>query len=351
MEIPNCISRCLEETNFFNDQKKLDTMYYLMQGLPYKEITRKVEKDITYVQKVMNFLKRNKLLHWGRWSPNVYKIGMRKSIAFLDLRDKELPVNKENGNYIYATYVHHVKAEKTKILVIYTYPKGDEPEIKGDRGEQITPFYYTHTRFTVPFFKKINLFKEFFDEFDSMKNDVKILTGTPSFEEKPYTDPITVYICRYGELLPELTPRILTEQLEQDFRDYNEINVSYSKVRDTLSKMKNEEVIFPQNALYLKPLSYQAALIKIKTKKIYEIMGTFNQFNMLTRLAKTREQDIFYLYLQYPFYQLPEVMEIFDELVGEDDQDCKAYIETKFVMGDTIYYKWSLERFLQPEIR
>ena len=338
IDLLNCISKCIQETNFFNDQKKLDTMYYLVQGLTYRQIADKIDKQISYVQRVMDFLRNNGLLYWGRWSPNVYKINMKKSIAFLDWEDREAPLR---DNPKYETYINYVQAEETKVCVIYAYPEEDESKIKGERGELITPFYYTHTQFTAPFFKKIDLVKEFFDAFYSVDNDEKILTGIPSFERKPYTDPITVYICRYGELLPELTPRALTEKLEQDFKDYEEIEISYNKVRTMLNKMKEEGVIFPKNALYLKPLFYQPALVRINTKEIYRIMGTFNKFNMLTQMALTICPEKFYLFIQYPFYQFSEVMEIFDQL----DPNHKAYIATKFVDSDTIYYQWSLERF------
>lgn len=340
LDILEFISRHMEETNFFNDQKKLDTMYYLMQGLTYREIAEKIDKHISYVQRVMDYLRNNGLLSWGRWAPNVYKIGMRKSITFLDWKEREVPM-RDNPNY--ETYVHHVQAEETKVCVIYTYPKEDESQVKGDRGELITPFYYTHTQFREPIFKKIDLVKEFCDIFDSVDNDKIILTGNPSFEEKSYVDPVTVYICRYGELLPELTPGILTEKLEQDFRDYKEIDVNYNRVRDKLNKMKSEEVIYPKNALYLKSLSYQSTLVKIETKEIYRILGTFNQFNMLTQLAMTRDSDIFYVFVQYPFHQFSEVMEIFDWL----DPTHKTYVSTKFIDSDTIYYRWALERFLK----
>jgi len=345
MEILDYISKYVEETNFFDDQKKLDTVYFLMQGLTYEQIAGKIHKRISYVHRVMNFLRNNGLLYWGRWTPNVYKIGMEKSIVFLNWKERKLPHEK---NFRYATYVHHVQAENAKVLVVYTYPKEDEAEIKGKKGEPITPFYYTHTRFTIPFFKRINLTKKFFNIFDSMENDEKILIGTPSFEtEKIYDDPITVYICRYCELLPELVPGILTDKLEQDFKDYKEVDISYEKVRTTLNRMKEEEVIFPRNALYFKPLSYQSTLVRIRTKKIYKIMKTFNEFNMLTRLALARDPDVFFLYLQYPFYQFSEVMEILNQL----DPDSKTYTETKFVMGDTIYYQWSLDKFLDSVFR
>lgn len=341
MDIPKCISRCVEETQIFNDQKKLDALYYLMQGLSYKDVAEKIDKEITYVQRIMNFLKRSGLLHWGRWTPNVYRIGMKKSIAFLNWEEREVPVK---DNFKYTTYAHHVQAEETKVFTIYTYPKEDKSKIEGDKGELITPFYYTHTRFTIPFFKKIDLFEEFFDEFDSVDNDEKILTGTPSFETDPsYTDPITVYICRYCELLPELTAGILQEYLMQDFKDYEDVNTSYENIQDKLKRAKDEGVIFPRNALHLVPLFYQSALVRIETDEIYKIMGTFNQFNMLTRLALTESPRVFYLYIQYPFYQLPDVMEI----LNERDSHNKAYIETKYVMNDTIYYKWSLERYLE----
>ena len=341
MDVINCLSKWMKETNFFNDQKKLDTMYYLTQGFTYRQIAEKIEKQISYVQRVMDYLRNNGLLYWGRWAPNTYKIGMKNSIAFLEWEDRKIP---KRDNFNFAKYVQHVQAEETKVFVIYTYPKEDEPNIIGPKGEPVTPFYYTYTRFTVPFFKKIELRSEFFDLFDSVENDKKILTGNPTFEtERVYDDPITVYICRYGELLPDLTPGILTEKLEQDFKDYKEVEISYEKVRNTLNKMKEEEVIFPKNALYFKPLSYQSSIVKIRTKDIYKIMGTFNQFNMLTEVAMTRDSDIFYLYIQYPFYQFPEVMEIFDEL----DPTHKAYIETKEVLNDTIYFRWSLDKFLE----
>ncbi|MBU7028323.1 MAG: hypothetical protein HXS48_15430 [Theionarchaea archaeon] len=345
MDAIDCLSKWMEETNFFNDQKKLDTVYYLMQGLTYRQIAEKIDKQISYVQRVMNFLRDNDLLFWGRWSPNVYRIGMKKSIAFLDWEDRDVPVKE---NYKYTTYVHQAQMENAKVIVIYTYLNEDESEIKGDIGEPITPFYYTHTRFTVPFFKKINLVEEFYDKFGSMKNDKEILIGTPSFEaESVYDDPITIHICKYAELLPELTPGILTEKLDQDFKNHKGIEISYDKVRITLNRMKEEEVIFPRNALNFERLSYQAALVRIKTKEIYRIMGTFNEFNLLTRMALTPDQDTFYLFIQYPFYQFPDAMEILAEL----DPTHKAYIETKFVFSDTIYYQWSLEKFLKSRCR
>ena len=340
IDILGYVSKFMEETNFFDDQKKLDTMYYLMQGLTYREIAEKIDKHISYVQRVNDYLRNNGLLYWGRWAPNVYKIGMKKTIAFLDWKDREVP-QKENSDY--ATYIHYMKAGKTKVLVVYTYPEEDGEKIVGDKGDDITSFYYTYTRFTVPFFKKIDLVKEFFDTFDSVKNDKEILTGTPTFETGTiYNDPITVYICKYGEMLPELTPGILTDKLEEDFKEYKEVDVSYEKVRSTLNKMKKEGVIYPKNALYLKPLSYQSTLAKIRTKEIYRIMGTFNQFNMFTNVAMTRDSEVSYLFIQYPFHQFSEVMEILDEL----DPTHTAYVATKFVMGYTIPYDWSLKRYL-----
>lgn len=85
----------------------------------------------------------------------------------------------------------------------------------------MTPFYYTHTQFTVSLSKKIDLVKEFFDIFDST----------------------------------------------------------------ALNKMKKEEVIFPKNAIYFRPLYYQATLVRIRTKEIYKVMKTLNRFNILTGLA------------------------------------------------------------------
>ena len=338
MHILRYISKYAEETNFFNDQKKLDTMYYLMKGLTYRQIAEKIGKQISYVQRVMDFLRNYGLLSWGRWTPNVYKIGMKKSIAFLDWKDKDVP---EDDNFAYTTYVHHVREGETKVFVIYTYLKEDEEKIKGERGEDVTPFYHTYTRFTVPFFKRIDLIREFFDIFGSVDNDEKILACTPDFEtERICYDPRIVYTCRYSELLPDLTPGILTDKLEQDFKDY-EIDVSYEKVKEMLNKMKEEKVIFPKNALYFEPLSYQSTLVKIKTNEIYRIMKTFNQFNMFTEMALTRSPETFYLYIQYPFYQFSEVMEILTEL----DPTSRTYILTKFIMSDTIYYRWALEKF------
>lgn len=337
----SCLSECMEGT-IFNDQKKLDTMYYLMQGLTYRQVAEKIEKQISYVQRVMDYLRNNGLLYWGRWSPNVYKIGMKKSIAFLNWENRNVPREK---NYEYTTYAHLVQSEETRTMVIYTYPRGHESKIEGEIGEPITPFYYTYTHFTVPLFKKIDLVREFRDIFYSMESDQRILSGTPSFEEGTNTDPLTVYICMHAELRPDLTPGILTDYLKDDFENYEEIEVTYEKVRNTLNRMKDEEIIFPKNALYFKPLSYQTVLTKIKTKEIYRIMSTFNKLNILTRLALTSEQEVFYLYVQYPFYQFAEVMEILDEL----DPTRKTYIETKHLMSDAIYSEWALEGFKKSE--
>lgn len=349
MNIHRCISKCVEETNFFDDQKKLDTMYYLMKGLTYQQIADKIGRRVSYVQRVMNFLRSNGLLYWGRWVPNVYKIGMKMSIAFLNWKDRKVP---EDDNFDYTTYVGHVRAGKTKVFVVYTYPKDDREKIKGEKGEEVTPFYHTHTRFTVPFFKKIDLVREFDDVFNSMENDKTILTGTPSFEtELIHDDPVTVYICRYAMLLPELAPGILTDRLEKDFKNIR-IDVTYDDVKRRLEEMKQEEIIFPRNALYLNPLFYQSALVKIKSREIYKIMGTFNQFNMLTQLALTCDSEIFYLYIQYPFYQFSEVMEILDELDSKStelDSKSTVYVSTKYVMSDTIYYQWTLKKYLESK--
>ncbi|MBU7045635.1 MAG: hypothetical protein HXS54_04295 [Theionarchaea archaeon] len=276
----------------------------------------------------------------------MYKIGMEKSIALLDWKDRELP---SKDNRMYATYANYVQAENTKVLVVYTYPRSDKNKIIGDKGEQVTPFYCTNTRFTIPFFRRTEDFvREFFDIFNSMGNDKKILMGTPSFETDKIDDqPVTVYICRYSEILPELTPGILTEKLEQDFRDYEGIDASYDKVRDKLNQMKEEGVIYPRNALYFNPLSYQSVLVKINTIEIYKIMAAFNQFNMLTRMALTKEVNVYYFHIQYPFYQLSNVMTVLDRL----DPGHKTYIETEFILGETIWYKWSLEKFLESKIR
>lgn len=341
IEITDCLLRCMEETSFFNDEKKLDTVYYLMQGLTYRQIAEKIDKRIPYVQRVMNFLRNNGLLYWGRWTPNVYRIGMEKSIAFLDYKERNLP-NK--SNFEYTTYANLVQAEVTKTLVVYTYLEKDREKIVGEKGEVVTPFYYTNTHFTIPFFKKSDTVKEFFDIMDSVDNDRNILMGTPSFEKKEVCrDPITVFICRYSEKLPELTSGVLTEYLKQDFKDCK-VEVTYERVRSTLNKMKDEGVIFPKNALYFEPLSFQAALVRITTKEIYKIMGTFNKFNMLTRVALIRNKpEIFYLYVQYPFYQFSWVMRILDEL----DPDHKTYIETEFLFADTIPYQWSLRKTVE----
>jgi hypothetical protein len=332
------ISDCMEETGFLNDQKRLDTIDFLMRGLTYRQIADRLGKRISYVQQVMDFLRDNGLLYWGRWAPNVYRIKMKKSIAFLDWRDKEIPI-RENGKY--ETFVQQVQAKYAKVCAIYTYPIDDENLIKGDRGELITPFYHTYARFTVPLFKEINLVNEFFDIFDSMDNDKKILSGVPSFEMEPsYTDPITVYICRYAELLPDLTPGALTERLESDFKSNKSIEVNYNKIRETLSKMKEEGVIFPKNMLWLKPLSYQRVLARVKTNEIYRIMKTFNNFNMLTQVALTKKIDEYYLFIEYPFHQFSEVLEILSKL----DPNLETYVLTKLVDKDTIYYQWSLEK-------
>ena len=115
MDLFYCMSRCVEERNFFNDQRKLDTTYYLMKGLTYRQVAEKIGKQISYVQRVMDFPKTEGLLFWGRWAPNVYKIGMKKSIVFLDWEDREVP---EKKNFNYTTYVHHVKAEGAKVSSI-----------------------------------------------------------------------------------------------------------------------------------------------------------------------------------------------------------------------------------------
>jgi hypothetical protein len=338
----NAISEYLDKTNFFNDQKKLETMYYLMRGYTYREIADKIEKQISFVQRVMDFMRNYKLLYWGRWSPNVYKIGMKKTIAFLSWEDRKRP---EKENFYYTTNVHLVHAEEPKTLVIYTFPNDHESRIVGDIGEEITPFYYSHTKFTVPFIKQIDLYKEFFSIFDSIKNDNTIIDGTPSFDiDEMYDDPLTVFICRCAEILDELNPGVILESLKKD-KDYDPLQIAYENVRTTLNKMLKNNVLFPRNALYFKPVSYQAALIRIKTNKIYRIMGSFNQFNMLTRMALTRDPNIYYFYIQYPSHQFSQVMEILSEL----DSDHKAYIETKFIMGDTIWYKWALERYLESK--
>lgn len=356
MEIINYISKYIEEIDFFNDQKKLYAMSHIIKGLTCREIAEKIDKKISYVQKVMDFLRNNNLLCWGKWSPNVYKIGMKKSIAILDWKDRKIP---EEKNFIYTTYAHHVQAEKAKVLVIYTYPKDEQSKIEGKKGELITPFYYTFPQFTVPFFKNIDLFKKFKEFFPSAKNDKKILSATPSFKSTPIDDnPISVYICRCCQLHFEsgLMPGIVMEYLKQDikkckkeldldFNDLGELGITYTDISEKLRDLKKREIIFPLNGLYLKDFLYQSAYVKIITTEIYKIMATFNKFNILTGLAMTEKPGVFYLYIHYPSHQFPEVMEILNDL----DPVSKVYIETKHIINDTICYEWALKKYLKSK--
>ncbi|MBU7041975.1 MAG: hypothetical protein HXS47_00180, partial [Theionarchaea archaeon] len=145
----NAISEYLDNTNFFDDEKKLETMYYLMRGKTYREIAGIIGKQISFVQRVMDFIRNYKLLYYGRWSPNVYKIGMKKRIVFLPLKEWKIPKStkeiKEIKNFDFITYIHLVHAEVPKVLFIYTYPDNCESEIVSDisNSEEISPFYYS----------------------------------------------------------------------------------------------------------------------------------------------------------------------------------------------------------------
>lgn len=254
---------------------------------------------------------------------------MKKSISFFNLKDK-----KRLANYRYTTFRSHVQVGKIQECVIYTYPV-DENLIRN--GELITPFYYTDSRFTTPLFKRINLVREFFDIFDSLDNSAGIINGTPSFSTEPtYIDPLTIYICRYGEILPDLTPGVLTDKLLSEIGNKG-IEINYEIVKERLTKMKADGVIFHKNMLWLKPLYYQRLLVKIKTNKIYQIIGGFNKFNMLTQLALTEKENEYYLSIEYPCYQFSGVVEILNIL----NLNFKTYLLFGDIEMNPINASWS----------
>jgi len=51
----------------FCDQDNLDAMYWLTQGLSYRDIGEKIGRPHSFIQRVNNFLRNHGLMAGGQW--------------------------------------------------------------------------------------------------------------------------------------------------------------------------------------------------------------------------------------------------------------------------------------------
>lgn len=306
--------------------EKLDVMYYLSRGFSIEETATKMERTHSFVKKLDTLLGTYGLLTDTRWGIDAEALGMKKILKIYP--DSEYVRDQLLSDDFFITYLVQARKEKEFLVTIYTFPEESEEEIG---GISISDWYYTFPRFTVPFFKE-NLFEEFFNEYNSISNESPFPPrGTPLQD----VDLIDIYICKWAQIWPEFDKEKdkLTVTIKEEIEDL--IDVSYNLVKDRINILKEKNIIFPINPLFLKRLGYNALMSIINHQKIFRVVKTFSQFNIMSALCFISEEK-YGLWLHYPHEHEKSILQILNNL----DSHNETYLLSDALIRTTIPYKY-----------
>ena len=105
---------------FIGNQNNLDAIYWLMQGLSYRDIGEKIGRPHSFVQRVNNFLRKNGLTTGGLWRIDVAALQMTKTFKFYEYADDRTEEVINNNDFL--TYFDDIKKGKSDYFALYTFP-------------------------------------------------------------------------------------------------------------------------------------------------------------------------------------------------------------------------------------
>jgi hypothetical protein len=316
---------------FFCDQDNLDAMYWLTQGLSYRDIGEKIGRPHSFIQRVNNFLRNHGLMAGGQWRVDVNALGMTKTFKFFDYSPDRPREVVENEDFL--TYFADIKKGKSGHYVMFTFPNEIETKI----GENISPYYYKIPQFKAPLSNNDLTLEDFTSVYKNENNENPL----PPRGEAIDFDIIHIEIARYVELfgIPgdnEPTSKDTKKASKMGLNDINfsrlvdiikddieveglkDTNVTYDIVRNRYNEMLEKNIIYPGFGIQMKEFGYVLSFCWINSKEIYRIIKTFSHFNVICALAYTQTKNKYLLHLQYP---RNKEMAVFDILNDVDSQN------------------------------
>lgn len=319
---------------FIGEQDNLDAVYYLMKGLSYREVGKRIGRSHSFVQRVNNFLKNSGLITGRQWKVDVDALNITRTFRFYDYdvewgRPEEV---RENNDFL--SYFADIKRGKSEHFAIYAFPNEINPKI----GERISPFYILVPEFKAP----LDLCEISQDDFDRIFETEDNENPLPPRGEAIQPDIIHIEIARYLELFgnprqDELTDDVAERIYKKDSSEINlsrfvgmikedmmdeglthKVDVTYDIVRNRYNEMLKKNIIYPGFGLDMRNLGYILSFCWIKKYEIYRIMKAFAHFNIVTALAYTRGNR-YLLHMQYPRDGEIVIFQILDKIDHENE--------------------------------
>jgi len=316
--------------DLLNKQEKLDAMYYLSRELPIEEIATRINRTRSFVRSIDVLLRIHGMLTDARWGVDTEALKMKKILKIYP--DSQPMRDQLFSNDFFITYLVQAKRNREFLIAVYTIPEEVEEKIS---GIPISSWYYTFSRFTVPFFKE-NLLEEFFKEYNSITNENPFPPrGTPIQD----IDLIYMYICKWAQIWPEFATEKdkLASNIEEEIGDL--IDVSYHYIDAKLNILKENNILFPINPLFLEGINYDSLISFINHQEVYRVIKTFNQFNIITALCFTSEGK-YGLWLHYPHDHEKSILQILNDL----DPHHETYLLSDVLIRTTIPYKYFVDK-------
>jgi len=337
MSSSNSLTLSFRMQNFLDSEINLNIMTYLSQGLSFREIGEKIGKKHSFVQTRSDFLKKHKIMTFGRWNVDSYALGMVRTAEFYDykpeikneiLSDKSENHNKRN---FYLSYFSHVIMGKMRYFAIYAYPE----EVKNRTGFEITSWYYFFPHFTLPFFRNDNFEKELENTFESENNKNPL----PPRGEKIKPDLIDIYLCRYIQMeLEDVNLREYTRRMEEEIG--NLVDVHYSTLRTRFQKLKEKGVIYPVNPLDFEELPFIRFYFITAYPEVFRFCKVLSRLNIITAIS-FMENNEYMVLVQCPY----NTREAVAQFLGNLDQECQIFSTSCIESNRGLPYKYYLQKY------
>ncbi len=330
---------------FIEKQDNLDAVYWLTQGLSYREIGEKIGRPHSFIQRVNNFLKNHGLSAGGQWRIDVNAMRMTKTFRFYDYssdRPKEVVENED-----FLTYFADIKMGKSGHFVMFTFPN----EVKTKVGEDISPYYYNIPQFKAPLLNNDLKLADFNTVYKSENNESPL----PPRGEAITPDILHIEIARYVELFgipdndkstgDDVNFSKLVEIIKEDMEvEKLSTDVTYDIVRNRYNEMLKKNIIYPGFGIQMRRLGYILSFCWINSKEIYRIIKAFSHFNVVCALAYTQTKNKYLLHLQYPGNKEIEIFDILNYLDPQNEIFKVFRVQDNNTLPHPYYFEKERER-------
>ena len=317
-----------------NDQINLDIITSYSKGKSQREIAEETGKESSYVGSVIQSLRDNRLVEFGRWNVDVQALSMIKTLEFRAFTEDSW--NEIYENNFFLSYLSRVKIGKTKYLAIYTFPK----EIKERVGTEISSWYYSFPHFKIPFFSQNLTEEKFLEQFEEEDNRNPLPHRGEKIENPNIID---FLIGRYVQLEKgDIDLEKCTKEIKGMIGDT--IDLSTDEIRAHFEELIRRDIIYPVIPLDFSRISYGRIYSIISSKEIFRLMKTLNKFDIITGISFMEGRKVIIL-IQCPYESQNVITNILDQLDSENEM----YIVTKVYENRSLPYKYYLEKFVSSQ--